>query len=147
MPECPVKPSHLLLIGFFCLHVLCISGQDQRVADSLAIIYQEDMLVGTEKMELLKDLSFNELNDGELSLKYAEELIRLSEQENNIKYLYSGYLQKGNYYSNIGELDLALETYFKTVNIAIESKNLNREGIVYSAIADVYATMENFSNA
>jgi len=158
MRECPIKLSqffqelkcrkaYFLLIGFLCFSLHHVVGQDQRVADSLARIYQEDNLEGEEKMELLIDLAFNEMRDRELSLKYAEELILLSELENNSIYLFSGHLQKGNYYSNIGELDLALETYFKTVNIAIESKNLNREGIVYSAIADVYATMENFSNA
>ncbi len=138
---------YFLFICFLCFNLLQGFGQDQRVADSLVLIYQEGKLEGEEKMDLLIDLSFNEMRDRELSLKYAEEIIRLSELENNSKYLYSGHLQKGNYYTNIGELDLALETYFKAVNIAIESKNLNREGIVYSAIADVYATMENFSNA
>ncbi len=158
MPECPIKLSqyhkalkrlkfYFLVIGFLCFNLLNGFGQDQRVADSLVLIYQEGKLEGEEKMDLLIDLSYNEMRDRELSLKYAEEIIRLSELENNIKYLFSGHLQKGNYYTNIGELDLALETYFKAVNIAIESKNLNREGIVYSAIADVYATMENFSNA
>ena len=147
MHEYPGKLSHFLLICFLCFGLHHVVGQDQRVADSLAPIYQEDKLEGEEKMELLIDLAYNEMRDRELSLRYAEELIRLSESEKNSLYYYNGHLQKGNYYSNIGELDLALETYFKTVNIAIESKDLNREGIVYSAIAGVYATMENFSNA
>ncbi len=143
MLQRPVK----LVICFLCFNFLTVYGQDQRVADSLAPIYHEGNLEGEEKMELLKELAFNEMRDGELSLKYAEELIRLSESEKNSFYYYNGHLHKGNYYNSIGELDLALEAYFKTVNIAIESKNLNREAIVYSSIADVYATMENFTNA
>ena len=136
-----------LFICFLFLTGHPASGQDQRVADSLARIYQEDLLEGTEKLELLKDISFNELNDRELSLKYAEELIRLSELENNDRYLFSGYLQKGEYFKKTGDLESALEIFFKAVNVAVDSKNLNNEGIAYVTIADVYAMMENYSNA
>jgi serine phosphatase RsbU (regulator of sigma subunit) len=158
MPECSVKLSrfcqelkhikgYFLLIGYLCFGFYSIYGQDQRVSDSLAIIYQEDNLEGTEKLDLLKELSFNEMNDRELSLKYAEELIRLSELENNNHYLFSGYLQKGEYYKKTGDLETALEIYFKAVHIAVEEKNLKDEGIAYITIADVYAMMENYSNA
>jgi serine phosphatase RsbU (regulator of sigma subunit) len=117
------------------------------VADSLARIYNEDILEGTDKLELLKELSFNELNDRELSLEYAEELIRLSELEKNDRYLFSGYLQKGEYFKKTGDLESALEIFFKAVNIALDSRDLNNEGIAYVTIADVYAMMENYSNA
>ncbi len=158
MPECPVISSrcrkelkrtkaHLLLLVFLFFNIHYVSGQDQRVADSLALIYQENMLEGKEKMELLKDLSFNELNDGELSLKYAEELIQLSEIEENSKYLFSGYLQKGEYYKKTGDLEMALETYFEAANIAVDAKSLIDEGVVYISIADTYSIMENFDNA
>jgi len=116
-----------LFVGnlFFNLHHAF--GQDQRVADSLAIIYQEDNLEGTEKLELLKELAFNELNDRELLLKYAEELIQLAELENDSRYLFSGYLQRGEYHKKMGELELALENYFKAVDIAVDSKNIKNE--------------------
>jgi len=78
-----------------CFNPHSALGQDQRVADSLAKIYQEDKLVGDDKMNLLKDLAFNEMNDRKLSLKYAEELIWLSEAENNSHYLFYGYNSKG----------------------------------------------------
>jgi len=135
------------LMCFLFLNLHPASGQDQRVADSLAVIYQAGVLEGTEKLELLKDLSFNELNDRELSLKYAEELIRLSELENNDHFLFSGYLQKGEYFKKTGDLESALEIYFKAVNIAVDNKDLNNEGIAYITIADVYAMMENYTNA
>ena len=96
---------------------------------------------------MLKDLAFNELNDRELSLKYAEELIRLSEVEKNSRYLISGHLFKGEYYEKTGDLDLALEIFFKTVNIAVDSKRIKDEGIAYISIADVYSIMENYTNA
>ena len=158
MRECPGKQSqfcqelkrrkaYFLLICFLCFGLHHVVGQDQRVADSLARIYQEDKLEGTEKMHLLKELSFNELNDRNLSLEYAEELIRLAELENNSTYLFNGYLQKGEYYKKTGELDIALETFFKAANIAVDLKEIEDEGVIYISIADVYSMMENYTNA
>jgi serine phosphatase RsbU (regulator of sigma subunit) len=117
------------------------------VADSLAIIYQEDKLEGEAKMNLLKELAFNEMNDRELSLKYAEELIRLAEVEHNGRYLFSGYNSKGEYYKKTGALDRALEIFFEAVHVAIDSKRMNDEAIGYISIADVYAAMGNYVNA
>ena len=146
-PDLNRKTTCFLLIGFLFFNLNHAFGQDQRVADSLAIIYQENNLEGTEKFKLLKELAFNELNDRELSFKYAEELIQLAELENNSFYLFSGYLQKGEYYKMTGELDLALETYFKAAQIAVDSKSIKDEGIVYISIADTYGIMENYNNA
>lgn len=58
----------LLLLLSFSLH-----SQEQSVADSLRQIYQTDTLSGDDEFELLIDLSFNETNDLNLALSYAEE--------------------------------------------------------------------------
>ena len=50
-------------MGLFCLTIQFSSAQDQRVADSLVQIYQENNLEGIEQLKLLEDLSYNELND------------------------------------------------------------------------------------
>ena len=84
------------MAGFFICQYLNTTGQDQRIADSLAKIYNENNVTDTAKLELLRNLSFNEINNLELSLKYAEELIGLSSQLENYEYLYRGYQQKGN---------------------------------------------------
>ena len=60
-----------------------IFAQNQKVADSLVKIYQKNKLENSEKLELLRNLSFNEVNNLELSLKYADELIALSKLEKN----------------------------------------------------------------
>jgi len=141
------RTAFILLAGFLFFPLSFVFGQDQRVADSLARIYQEDRLEGTEKLEILKGLAFNELNDRELALKYAEELIRLAEAENNRRFIISGYLFKGGYYEKTGDLDMALEIFLKTVNIAIDAQRIEDEAIAYISIADVYSIMENYSNA
>jgi serine phosphatase RsbU (regulator of sigma subunit) len=141
------KTSWVLLLCFLFFYTQPVPGQDQRVADSLTRIYQEDILEGEDRLELLKDLSFNELNDPRLSLEYAEELIRLAELENNRKYLFSGYLQKGEHYKMSGDLDQALEIYFKGLNMAMDMESISDEGVVYISIADVYSIMESYGNA
>ncbi len=71
----------LLRTLFFCFAVVYSFGQDQRVADSLAIIYEQDILRDTMQLELLRDLAFNEGRDPEKGLRYAEELIQLVEEQ------------------------------------------------------------------
>src|SRR5512133_721326 len=88
--------GYFLLISFLCLILPAVYSQDQKVADSLTIIYNEGMLNDTDRLELLRQLSFNEVKDLNLSLKYAEELINLSIKSGNNKFLHSGYFQKGN---------------------------------------------------
>ncbi len=69
------------LVGVFCVITLNVSAQDQKLADSLARIYHEDNLTDTAKLELLRQLSFNEVHDFKLSLRYAEELINMARQQ------------------------------------------------------------------
>ena len=141
------RKAYYLLIGFIYMSTLSVKSQDQSTADSLKLIYQDGRLEGLEKLELLKELSFNELNDLELSLKYANELVDLSKLLNNKKYLRSGYLRMGSVYSNSGDLERALNSYFKSIEIAIELQDTMRIGTSNLSIADVYAVMENYDNA
>ncbi len=136
-----------LTVGF--IYFLNVSGfaQDQRVSDSLLKIYQEGKLQGSEKLELLRHLSFNEVSDLALSLKYAEELITLSKLENNQLYLYRGYIQKGNKSRLFGNLDIALSSYFKGVEASIMAEYIAGEGQANMSIADVYSEMGNSDNA
>ncbi|MBZ5855516.1 adenylate/guanylate cyclase domain-containing protein [Flavihumibacter profundi] len=142
-----IKKAYYFLIGFLILTITAVSGQDQKVADSLAIIYQQDTLKDTAKLALLRDLSFNEIKDLNLALKYAEELISLASINGNNLYLHSGYLQKGNKERLLGNLDEALDAYFKSSEAAAKANYLKGEGTAYSAIADVYTISNNHRNA
>ena len=135
------------LIGFFYFIPYIVSGQDQRVADSLVKIYRADTLKDEAALELLRNLSFNEVNDLKLSLEYAEKLISLSKQKNNQKYLFHGYFQKGNKKRLLGDLEEALEAYFKSADVAKKANFISREGSSYGAIADIYAVSKNYKNA
>ncbi|MGI8580909.1 MAG: ATP-binding protein [Chitinophagaceae bacterium] len=135
------------LVGVFCVITLNVSAQDQKLADSLARIYHEDKLTDTAKLELLRQLSFNEVHDFKLSLRYAEELINMARQQANDKYLFQGYFQKGNKRRLLGDYQEALKAYFKSAEVAEKTKVIARIGSAYGAIADVYALSDNYSNA
>ena len=141
-----IKKACYLLMGLFFI-TPSIDAQNQSIADSLLLIYEKDILGGEEKLELLRNLSFNLLDDLELSTKIADELIALSQAQDNQLYLYRGYLQKGNGLKRIGELDQALEAYFNSANKALEINYNAGVGSAYQSIADVYSSMGNENNA
>lgn len=141
------RKAYLFLLGFLCFIIHPVAGQDQKVADSLAKIYQKNKLSDSAKLELLRNLAFNEGKDLNLALRYAEELISLSTRMSNNVYLYRGYLQKGNKKRLLGNLDEALAAYFKSVEVAQKAKYLKGEGSAYSAIADIYGFSNNHPTA
>ena len=87
------------------------------------------------------------MNDLELSLKYAEELIALAETTKNSRYLSKGFIQKGNKNRLLGNLENALAAYFKGTEAAIAAKSIKDEGVASLSIADVYSEMGNSENA
>ncbi|MBD1262863.1 tetratricopeptide repeat protein [Maribacter polysiphoniae] len=141
------RKAYYFLIGVFCFNYQVTTSQDQRIADSLTVIYQLDTLAVEAKLELLYSLSFNEINDFELSLKYSEELIYLSQLNGNYEYLSYGYFQKGNAKQFVGDLEDALAAYFESAEVAKRENLIPVEGSAYGAIADVYAVSDNYKNA
>ena len=141
------KKAYYAVIGFFYLFIQPAFGQDQKVADSLAIIYKHNKLDDTAKLELLRNLAFNEHTNLNLGLRYAEELITLSQKTGNNLYLHRGYLQKGNKKRLQGNLDQALDAYFKGVEAAKAAKFTKGEASIYGSIADIYSLSDNHQNA
>ncbi len=142
-----INKANYLLIGFICFSSFYTTAQDQKLADSLLIVYNEGKLSGLERLELLRSLSFNETNDFDLALMVAQELIELAYKEKKGLYLYDGHLQVGNVYRLLGSYDLSLDAYFKSVEAAINAEHLYGEGSSYGTIADVYSEMGNTANA
>lgn len=105
------------------------------------------MLSDAARLELLRKLSFNEVKDLNLSLRYADELINLSIEKGNNGYLHTGYFQKGNKKRLFGDLEEALDAYFKSAEAARLAKNASSEGNAYGAIGDIYSISKNHPNA
>jgi len=139
--------STFCLIALFSIYHQCVYGQNQKVADSLALIYKEDKLQVSEKLALLYDLAYNELNDRELRRKYIDELIALSESEKNDTFLLRGFLEYGQHHMRDGEMDSALQALITSAELSIDIKDTIGEAMAYITIADVYSIMENYDNA
>ena len=145
---CSNITSLLSLIGFFCLFIhFMFAQQDQRVADSLEKIYNENKLEGTAKLELLRKLAFNEINDSDKALGYADELIELSESLQDNDYLYSGHLMKGYKYRYLGKYNQALTEFLKCIDIANTLEDLEKQGTANTTVADINNELGNISTA
>lgn len=141
--------TYYYLVGFFYFFTFQTEtqAQDQRIADSLAILYEADTITGKARLNLLMELSFNEVNDYHKGLKFAEELIRLSDLEGDKVLLSQGYFQKGNKKRFLGDLKDALEAFIKSAEIARKENKIPLEGSAYGAIADIYSISDNHDNA
>ena len=141
------KANAFLWAMLWIISIPFVKGQDQKLADSLALIYKTEQLSEEEKLELLRNLSFNEMRDLSEGLRYAEELIALSEKLGDDVYLHRGYLQKGNKIRYQGDFELALDAYFKSAEAAQRASFKAGEGSAYIAIADIYSFSNNSANA
>lgn len=142
-----LKKAHYLLMGFFFILFYSASGQQQRKADSLSKIYAADTSKAEVKLKLLSDLAFNEINDLNKALQYAEELILLAEQQNNHSFRCQGYIQKGNIKRLVGDLKEAIDAFFTCAELARKNNLRSFEGTAYSTIADIYTISGNYKNA
>jgi len=124
-----------------------LQAQDQKVADSLAIIYKKGGNTTAVQLELLRNLAFNELNDLTLAIKYTNELIVLSRKSKNDLYLFRGYYLRGNKLKLKGNLQEALSDFLLAIKIAQNSKNLVGEGVTYMAMANVFSVMKDTKKA
>jgi class 3 adenylate cyclase len=139
--------AYYLVIGLFFLSWIVVRGQDQKLADSLLLIYQKDVYKGKAKLRLLKDLSFHYSANRNRSLKFANELIENSQENNNDTFLSIGYLRKGAAHVLLGNSDRALEALINSAEIAQKASYSEGEGAAYIAIADLYASIANYGNA
>ncbi len=135
------------LTGFCCILMTWLSAQDQKVADSLSRIYPGDKLPDTTRLELLRNLAFNEMRDMDLGLRYAEELITLASATQNNLYLHRGFQQKGNKLILKGDPEGAMEAYIKSAEAAQQAGYIKGQGAALGAIADAYANSGNHANA
>lgn len=141
------RKAYCIFISFLFFMVHPMAAQDQKVADSLKKVYHKGIGKGSDKLELLSNLSFNEVKDLNEAIKYANELIEISSEAKNDFYLYSGYFIKGTKKRLVGNLDEALEAFFMSGEVAKALNSFIREGNTYGAIADIYEVSKNHKNA
>jgi len=132
---------------FLCLHPSCLVAQDQKIADSVKLIYQQDTLKDDAKLELLKELSFNEIRDLKKALVYADELIDLAEEKGNKNYIQEGYFITGSKEMLLTNIKEALSAFIKAAELSKELNSVTKEGECYIAIADIYSSAGNHNTS
>lgn len=133
------------LIGCICIFSFLVTGQNQKLADSLINQYQSANYQGDESILLLK-IAENEQNP-ERKLLYAELLIKKAASDSIFKFLHSGYLQKGNSLVLQGNYAPALDAYFESLSFANQIENDVGIGVLHASIANTYSMMGNSRNA
>ena len=113
-------------------------AQDQKIADSLIIKLKEYKGVNNDSIRLswLSEISFYHQNP-DSALYYA----RLIQKETNDPYwLWAAHYNEGSALRIQGNLDGALEAYFKSLELAIMIRNTRgKEASANMAIGDVYS--------
>jgi class 3 adenylate cyclase len=134
-----------VILGFFCFTPFLSKGQDQNLADSLSSIYESGSFESDE-LQLLSEISINETNQDK-KLEYSNILIDKAKSRNSDRFLYQGYLQKGNALKLKGYNTEALEAYLLSLKFVEKTKDDRGIGSLMISIADVFSVMENSGNA
>lgn len=129
------------------LNATCLFGQDQKVADSLERIYLQNNIKDDTRLELLKELSFNEIRNLEKALHYANELIALAEQKGDKNFAQEAYFIAGTKEMLLTNIKNALSAFIKSAELAKELNSVSKEGECYIAIADIYSTANSHNTA
>lgn len=128
----------------FCQSQLCIA-QDQRLADSLEVLYEKGGYQSDELL-ILREIAKNEQNP-DVKLEYAQKLIEKASSDSSLGFLYSGYLQKGNALQQKGDYSNTLKAYLKCLDYADKLGDEIGSGLVMVSIADTYSMIGNAKNA
>ena len=136
-------------IGFFaCFYCFCFSlfAQDQKLSDSLEIIYSSGDYNKEDELELLQELANSETNADKI-LAYGHILITKAKEAGSSDKEFMGYLRQGDAYRLKGELTKALESYLIAAKIATNHNLKSKRAIINIAIADVYSIMGDGTTA
>ncbi|WP_456442218.1 adenylate/guanylate cyclase domain-containing protein [Psychroserpens sp.] len=129
-----------LIIGFFCAFIQFAFAQDQKLSDSLEIVYKNGDFAPEQELEILEALAGSE-TDADKMISYSLQLIVAAKSKDSTVYEHVGYMQKGNGHKLLSDVTQALESYFEALKIA-KNANLNtEEASANIAIADVYSIM------
>lgn len=139
------RKAYYFVIGFFSFAFTIISGQNQKVADSLVVLYNSGLYQDDETAILL-EIAVNEMNP-DRRLMFSQKLIERASKDSLFYFLHKGYLEKGNALRDKGNFALALESYFKSINNASRISDSLGIGKLSISIADVYSEMGNSNNA
>jgi len=135
-----------ILTAFF-LSVMHLNAQDQRIADSLTIVYYSQIpLDDTAYMMLLYDLTYYHPNP-DSALKFSDLLIERARKSSNSLFIYRGLLQKGNALRLKGDFDHGADVLFDCATEAHKINYPRGVGCAYTALGDIYMSAKDHKNS
>jgi adenylate cyclase len=136
----------LLTLGFQLWSTPRAIAQEDSSFDSLEAVFREGRFETKDRLAILKELAVNH-PDTEKKLAFSQALIKEADEADSAGYLFQGLLERGNALRLKSDLSTSLQSYFDAATLAGNEKNNRQLGVVYIAIADVYAIMGNHQNA
>jgi two-component system, NtrC family, sensor kinase len=137
------KNKAYLSLGFV-LVFFSTFAQNQKIADSLILVYKYASLNDSAKLEVLSNIAFNASNP-DIKLNYSELLIDLA--KNKSIYTIRGYYYKGNALKLKGKLDEAIQAFIISIQLAEKAKYLRGIGSSNVALGDIYRISGNHNNS
>lgn len=135
-----------LALGFLLIICNTVNGQNQKIVDSLELIYEEGNYEEGRRLEILYNLA-KDHPDPEWMLFYSAELLDVARELNSSLYIFRGYLETGTGYRLKGDPSEALTYHFKALEVATVNQLKKELGNVHVAIADDYSEMGDTKNA
>ena len=120
-------------------------GQNESLADSLIQVYESGNYDAALQLKILSDI-VNNLPDPDRILLYSDSLMMEAVRQDSTRYIFNSHLQTGNALQQKGDLSGALDNYFKAVEITDRNSEKKQLAMMYTAIAAVYAGMDNRKN-
>ena len=120
-------------------------GQNEALADSLIQVYESGNYDPALKLKILSRITVY-LPDPDRILAYSDSLMTEAIRQDSTKYIFNSHLQTGNALQQKGNLSGALDSYFKALEITDRNTEKKQVAIMYTAIAAVYAGMNNREN-
>ncbi|MCK5702376.1 MAG: tetratricopeptide repeat protein, partial [Cyclobacteriaceae bacterium] len=142
-----LKIRACLAMGFLFLICYSSTGQNQKIVDSLELIYEEGNYQEGERLEILYNIA-KDHPDPERMLVYSAELLKVARELDSSIYIFRGYLETATGYRLKGDHSEALAYHFKALEVATTANQSKVDlGLVNVAIADDYSEMGDSKNA
>jgi tetratricopeptide (TPR) repeat protein len=140
--------SKILFLIYFSMIVQQCSAQNAKDADSLTNILTQNKTGDSNRVRALLNLA-NILiyNNPDLSMKYTDEAMQLSQKIKWQKGIALSYRQKGYVYYISSDNLHAMDYYLKALKAGEAMNNNFFNATIYNNIANIYADLKNYKKA
>ena len=133
-------------MGFFCFCYAISSAQDQKLSDSLTVVFNNNEYDKKDELKILKEIIESETNPEKI-IDFSKQLFEKAKKMDSVSYVFTGLLQQGNGYLQKSDLTKALEFYFEAANLASLRDLKDESAKINIAIGDAYSKMGNFDTS